>query len=701
MHLCKIEIKNYRNFHSTSFDFDEGLNVVVGPNNSGKSNLLNVIEFLHKTPNPRIDDLNKNILVAEFERLKNKPPEIEIKYTINHSLNFETPDSALGRLKDFLVYTADDGNLESSEDNETAFFLEAKILVKFQLRAEYEQEYRTRMKSADNFDKFYEILKSFSDGYAWIYFDCDGEKKDFSSVRDIFDIQYVDAVRNTEKIRPHTMRTIDKKINERGINDALRQDLNSKIKQELQPIVDEIDGEIDKDQDAIGILDGKNKFVSSFNFDRSFAEFFSYELKDDTLNYSLPLDHNGLGYNNLIEIRNLIKQYENNDFNILLIEEPESHLHPNMQYKLLKYISELKEIVEKKIKYQIIITTHSPNISASTKLENIILIDYERPADTIANVQSFRANRNFEFDKDNTNLNIARKDDESDADYNRFLGAIPKELSHAKKHLEKFLDITRSDLLFSQRIILAEGLAEKLLIPKFAEMLGKNLINNHVVIIEIGGITFNNFLPLFVGTNKKVLCFSDCDFKYVVTEDNKNKVALLDSYQSCIDQSIGEFFRRQYQQENFKLFTQREYGNTFETELFLKNYEDEGCFKYFMEYALPESAHALISHKSIQQWKDGINNISNAATKKKILEIVDLFLETWDTETDTNKKLRIEKIFSAYLFYQYIKDRKGDFSLKIASDENILLHVDEGRIDGKVYLKIPEYIKEGLEWLLQ
>lgn len=58
----------------------------------------------------------------------------------------------------------------------------------------------------------------------------------------------------------------------------------------------------------------------------------------------MPIDHNGLGYNNLINIYMLIKLKElrvGKDFRILCLEEPEAHLHHAMQYKLFKYLKNL------------------------------------------------------------------------------------------------------------------------------------------------------------------------------------------------------------------------------------------------------------------------------------------------------------------------------------------------------------------------
>ena len=80
-------------------------------------------------------------------------------------------------------------------------------------------------------------------------------------------------------------------------------------------------------------------------------------------------------------------------------------------------------------------------------------------------------------------------------------------------------------MLFSEKIIFVEGLAEKLLIPKFF----KNLVKEHVSIVEIGGINFNYFLPLAFSTNKKILCITDKDVD-IITESDSGLKLNIDNY---------------------------------------------------------------------------------------------------------------------------------------------------------------------------
>lgn len=90
------------------------------------------------------------------------------------------------------------------------------------------------------------------------------------------------------------------------------------------------------------------------------------------------------------------------------------------------------------------------------------------------------------------------------------------EFKAAKEYLTKFLDVTRGDLSFTQKAILVEGLAEKLLMSAFAKKCGLDYETeyNHISVTEVGGVNLNHFLPLFLYNKNKVVCFRDCDFDY-------------------------------------------------------------------------------------------------------------------------------------------------------------------------------------------
>ena len=63
MYIRKIHILNYRNYNDFTMDFHNGLNVIIGANNSGKTGLLYAINLLNNPSNISVDDFNKNNLL--------------------------------------------------------------------------------------------------------------------------------------------------------------------------------------------------------------------------------------------------------------------------------------------------------------------------------------------------------------------------------------------------------------------------------------------------------------------------------------------------------------------------------------------------------------------------------------------------------------------------------------------------------------
>lgn len=146
-----------------------------------------------------------------------------------------------------------------------------------------------------------------------------------------------------------------------------------------------------------------------------------------------------------------------------LIEELEAHLHPQSQMQVIEALQKIQDI-------QLILTTHSPNLASKVKLDNLILC---------------RDSNAYPLGKDYTKLN-------SD-DY---------------IFLEKFLDVTKSNLFFSKGIILVEGWAEEIFIPSFAKLLKtqriirKDLTEAGVAVINVGSTAYLRYSKIFLRKQK-------------------------------------------------------------------------------------------------------------------------------------------------------------------------------------------------------
>ena len=184
---------------------------------------------------------------------------------------------------------------------------------------------------------------------------------------------------------------------------------------------------------------------------------------------------NSLGYNNLLYIATVFAELEvvnknHGLFTVLLIEEPEAHLHPQIQSKLIKY---LQKVASLKRNLQIIVTTHSAVIASSVGVESIIYIKGKNNGILSKRIADFGLEDNV------------------------------------KKYLNRWMDITKSTLLFSKGVILVEGICEAMLIPVLAKVVLKEYNQSQknklpssieeagVSVININGINFKYFFPLF------------------------------------------------------------------------------------------------------------------------------------------------------------------------------------------------------------
>lgn len=194
-------------------------------------------------------------------------------------------------------------------------------------------------------------------------------------------------------------------------------------------------------------------------------------LSVDDIELFRDLRQNSLGYNNLLYIASILAELTLNDedeeqpiFKLLLIEEPEAHLHPQLQIRLLNH---LKSVAEENPNVQVIVTTHSTVLASSVPLESIIhLSKSETPLATPL----------------------------------RSCG-LPIQSS---QFINRWLDVTKSNLLFASGVILVEGIAEQMIIPTLAKIVLKNqkegcrnLEDLGISTINLNGIYFKHFMQLY------------------------------------------------------------------------------------------------------------------------------------------------------------------------------------------------------------
>ncbi len=175
------------------------------------------------------------------------------------------------------------------------------------------------------------------------------------------------------------------------------------------------------------------------------------------------VEQNGLGFNNLIYMAVVLSELAFNktaSYCGLLVEEPEAHLHPQLQAVLLDYLKTVEQPVAGERPVQVFVTSHSPNFAALADIDSICCV-YDSPTGPVA-----FAPRDVAFGK-------------------------------GKKKLQQYLNVTRAELFFARRIVFVEGAAELFLVEALAKKTGYDLRKHSISIISTDGLNFDAFLPLF------------------------------------------------------------------------------------------------------------------------------------------------------------------------------------------------------------
>ncbi|MCB5288101.1 MAG: AAA family ATPase [Candidatus Cloacimonetes bacterium] len=451
MHLSRIAIQGFKGFSDFHLPLKSGLNVLIGENAVGKSGIIDAIRLLLLE-----DEYGRSgVVESHFHKSFKKDAKPEKSFQIQAIFSDLSEEERVA----FLPWT---------EDTNTAS-LTLHADNKENRRGKYK---RTLWGGASRNSLFeWELL-------------------------DTINCIYLPPLRDAEaKLREgkgSRLAKLLKNLNRQALNVAKE----SGLPHELEKKVDTFNKDLAKDspiadaqglirarlKEALGSVFGQDALIqfseTSFNSIVESLRVLFYPVIDSGVDQGLfrELGQNSLGYNNLIYMATVLAELtseegQKDNLRILLIEEPEAHLHPQLQIRFLKFLEEKA----KETGIQVIVTTHSPVLASSVSLNATVHL-------------AFNSSRNV---KATPLANCGLTKESND-------------------FISRWLDVTKSALLFAKGVIMVEGISEALLFPELAKRvlieyndiesqgkLPESLAECGVSVISLNGIYFKHFMQLF------------------------------------------------------------------------------------------------------------------------------------------------------------------------------------------------------------
>ncbi|CAA0175709.1 ATP-dependent endonuclease [Tenacibaculum maritimum] len=657
MYINKLRIENFRLLKKSTLDLEnqkeKNLSLLIGKNNSGKTSFIMLFDkFLKSNSNFTFDDFSLE-LRDKIIGINDDANVFEISIKLIMEITYSEDDS-LENLSDLI--------LDLSPDINQVKILFECIIDKDKLLNEIK-----KIKDEDKKARFIKKnLKSFLFSKIYIFDNDENLKKenrfkliekDKKSIDALVNFQVIHAKRSvsssessesSKKVLSTIASTYFNKKTENQLSYKDLDKINSSLL-EMDSTLEEAYEEyfrdfLNKSKDFLGMSD--LRVVSDLESKEILTHHSKIVYGEDK--ESLPEHLNGLGYMNIlylllqIEIKKEFFIEGKKDINLLFIEEPEAHTHPQMQ---TIFIDKIEKLLKEISFLQTFITTHSSHIVKNSNFKDI---------------------RYFHNDVSNKNIVIKNFHSELEEKY--------KDEEEEFKFLKQYLTIASAELFFAEKIIFIEGITEKFLLPFFIKQYdssspdGIKLSSQNITILEVGANAkaFRHFIEFL---NIKALVITDIDTTKKKKKKGKTTYPANKVFRSThtSNETIKHFLKApdfKTKPEDFKSWMDKLKKNKLQKEggLIKIAYQTKQNDYHARSF---EDAFISVNLGDLKKYKDEIRGLKN---RKEI-------------STHTGKD-----------FYD-LTDKILDIKSEFASSLLWLTLTKE------VVWNIPNYIEEGLSWI--
>lgn len=692
MKVEKVKIENYRLLKNFELDFRDDISLVVGKNNCGKTSVITSLEKALSDKNSNFSwydfnvDLQKELFsqVSDFKSSSSKLDETRKGITLQVFIKYEDDDN-FANIQNFIMDLDPENNTVVLEFNyscdSTSFEklcgdLDAIEILQF-------DDFYNFM--TENCSKYFS-LKRYSRGYDHITKMTTERKSkeiELNEIKKVLGIKVIRADRDaSNQVNNNALSGLSQKYYQliKAKVEVEMDHFNKAIFNANKELTIAYNGSKDKDDEnpKVGIFEDMLNSIKVFASDTEISMQSTISganlLKNSTtLFYKtessyLPETYNGLGYLNLIgmilEMEIIISEMhgidgkKSADINLIFIEEPEAHTHPQLQYIFIRNIKKMLEIKKvkegKTVNVQTVITTHSAHILSECDFEDVRYL--YREGNTVKS-------KNFQ------DLN------------SKFEGDIAK-----FNFVKKYLTMSRSELFFSDKAILVEGDTERILLPSMMKKIDNEnktrvtnvstdgvvshdtyvpLLSQNISIIEAGAYS-HIFKDLLDFLQVKTLIITDLDLK----KPKKNNTA--ETLTTTTNSSIRKFFGLQSNCD-IKILTE-------------KKGDDKVINNFRIAYQLEENNYQASTFEdaflsiNLDFVIEKIDSFPMGLKHKNLLEAKDR-----DYRSIAQKCINKKTAFASELIFvdPFYENTKAGVS-------------ESGKEEG---WKVPKYIEEGLRWL--